>query len=82
MAEKLIEAGLATVRRTRPDDEGRTSCYDDLLVAEANAKKENRGVHGKDLQPMRVSELTGVRKSFCIIYKFNFYKISFFVYFS
>ena len=67
VGEKLIEAGLATVRRTRADDESRTFCYDDLLAAEANAKKENRGIHGKDLKPMRVLELTGVSKSLFIV---------------
>lgn len=40
----LVEAGYASVIRHRMDDEDRSPDYDGLLVAEADAQKEGRGM--------------------------------------
>lgn len=40
----LVESGLATVIRHRQDDTDRSPIYDDLLLAEATAQEEQRGL--------------------------------------
>ena len=45
VAEALVAKGLATVVRYRQDDDSRSSCYDDLLSAEARAQKKLVGLH-------------------------------------
>ena len=35
IGEQLVERGLATVIRHRKDDDNRSHCYDQLLLAEA-----------------------------------------------
>ncbi|PLB45939.1 transcriptional coactivator [Aspergillus steynii IBT 23096] len=40
----LVEAGLASVIRHRQDDQDRSPDYDDLLIAEAEAQKEAKGM--------------------------------------
>lgn len=58
MAEALVSKGLATVIRYRPDDDQRSSRYDDLLSAEAKALKSQLGLHSKkDCPPLRVTEI-------------------------
>lgn len=50
---------MATVVRYRQDDDQRSSRYDELLTAEAQAIKSNKGVHGKkEATPMRINDLT------------------------
>lgn len=50
---------MATVVRYRQDDDQRSSRYDDLLAAEAQAIKGNKGVHGKkETTGHRVNDLT------------------------
>lgn len=50
---------MATVVRYRQDDDQRSSHYDELLTAEAQAIKSNKGVHGKkEASQMRINDLT------------------------
>lgn len=50
---------MATVVRYRQDDDQRSSRYDELLTAEAQAIKSNKGVHSKkEATPMRINDLT------------------------
>lgn len=59
VAELLVGKGLATVVRYRQDDDQRSSRYDELLGAEAQAIKSNKGVHGKkEAASMRINDLT------------------------
>lgn len=59
VAELLVGKGLATVVRYRQDDDQRSSKYDELLTAEAQAIKSTKGVHGKkDVASMRINDLT------------------------
>lgn len=58
IAEALVSKGLATVVRYRPDDEQRSTRYDELLKAESKAEKSQLGVHSKkDSAPLRVTEI-------------------------
>lgn len=58
MAEALVSKGLATVVKYRPDDDQRSSRYDDLLAAETKAAKSQLGLHSKkDYPPLRVTEI-------------------------
>ncbi|CAI4231372.1 unnamed protein product [Auanema sp. JU1783] len=63
IAEGLISRGLSKVVRHRADDENRSSEYDALLAAEANAEKSKKGlfadksVDKKDT--LRIQELQG-----------------------
>lgn len=55
----LVSRGLATVVRYRQDDDQRSSHYDELLAAEAQAIKGTKGLHGKkDLSTVRITDLT------------------------
>ncbi|XP_049819243.1 staphylococcal nuclease domain-containing protein 1 isoform X2 [Aethina tumida] len=47
VAEALVSKGLAHVVKYRPDDDQRSSKYDDLLTAENKAIKSQLGVHSK-----------------------------------
>ncbi|XP_059613411.1 staphylococcal nuclease domain-containing protein 1 [Phlebotomus argentipes] len=59
VAEQLVSEGLATVVRYRQDDDQRSSQYDGLLSAEAQATKAAKGVHGKKDKPAhRITDLT------------------------
>lgn len=59
VAEALVSKGLATVIRYRQDDDQRSSKYDDLLAAEAQAVKQQKGVHAKkDVPTHRINDLT------------------------
>lgn len=59
VAEALVGKGLATVIRYRQDDDQRSSKYDDLLAAEAQALKQAKGVHQKkDVPSHRINDLT------------------------
>lgn len=59
IAEALISKGLATCLRHRQDDDQRSSCYDDLLAAEARAVKNTKGVHSKKEAPIhRVADVS------------------------
>uniref|UniRef100_A0A6B2EL05 Staphylococcal nuclease domain-containing protein 1 n=1 Tax=Phlebotomus kandelakii TaxID=1109342 RepID=A0A6B2EL05_9DIPT len=59
VAEQLVSEGLATVVRYRQDDDQRSSQYDGLLSAEAQASKAGKGVHGKKEKPAhRITDLT------------------------
>jgi len=60
IAEALISKGLATVLRHRQDDDQRSSCYDDLLVAETRAVKNGKALHSKkDTPTHRIADLSG-----------------------
>ncbi|KAI8137141.1 hypothetical protein BJV82DRAFT_636668 [Fennellomyces sp. T-0311] len=52
VAEQLVERGLATVIRHRKDDDNRSHCYDQLLLAEAKAQEGQKGVHSTKEQPV------------------------------
>jgi staphylococcal nuclease domain-containing protein 1 len=52
IAEQLIARGLATVIRHRKDDDNRSICYDQLLMAEKKAEEEQKGVHSPKEQPV------------------------------
>lgn len=59
VAEALVGKGLATVIRYRQDDDQRSSKYDELLAAEAQAVKQQKGVHAKkDIPVHRINDLT------------------------
>ncbi|XP_075161828.1 staphylococcal nuclease domain-containing protein 1 [Haematobia irritans] len=59
VAEAMIAKGLASVVRYRQDDDQRSSCYDQLLAAENQAIKGQKGMNGKkDAATMRVNDLT------------------------
>lgn len=59
VAEALVGKGFATVIRYRQDDDQRSSKYDDLLAAEAQALKTQKGVHAKkDVPSHRINDLT------------------------
>lgn len=59
VAEALVAKGLATCVRYRQDDDQRSSAYDQLLAAEGQAIKGQKGVHGrKDNAPLRINDLT------------------------
>ena len=47
IAEVLISKGLAHCLRHRQNDDQRSSCFDDLLAAEARAVKNAKVVHNK-----------------------------------
>ncbi|VEN51950.1 unnamed protein product [Callosobruchus maculatus] len=62
VAEALVSKGLATVVKYRPDDDQRSSRYDDLLTAETKAIKSQLGLHSKkDSPPLRVTEIDSAR---------------------
>lgn len=59
VAEAMIGKGLATVVRHRQDDDQRSPCYNQLIYAENQAVKGQKGVHGrKDNATLRVNDLT------------------------
>ena len=59
VAVQLVDRGLAKVIRHKQDDDNRSSAYDDLLVAEANAEKEKRGLFSGKKSTVRVQEIQG-----------------------
>ncbi|KAL7636680.1 UNVERIFIED_CONTAM: hypothetical protein RMT77_012429 [Armadillidium vulgare] len=60
VAQALVSKGLATVVRYRQDDDNRSSCYDELLSAEAKAIKEGLGLHSKkDIPIHRIQDVSG-----------------------
>jgi staphylococcal nuclease domain-containing protein 1 len=59
VAEALVSKGLATVIRYRQDDDQRSSKYDDLMAAETQASKQQKGVFAKkDIPVHRINDLT------------------------
>jgi staphylococcal nuclease domain-containing protein 1 len=59
VAEALVSKGLATVIRYRQDDDQRSMKYDDLLAAETQASKQQKGTHAKkDVPVHRINDLT------------------------
>ena len=61
IAEALISKGLGTCLRHRQDDDQRSSCYDDLLAAEARAVKNGKGVKSKkDVPVHRIADFSQV----------------------
>ncbi|KAG2231435.1 hypothetical protein BDF21DRAFT_455425 [Thamnidium elegans] len=52
IAEQLIVRGLATAIRHRKDDDNRSHCYDQLLIAEKKAEEDKRGIHSPKEQPV------------------------------
>lgn len=59
VAELLVGKGLASVVRYRQDDDQRSSRYDELLTAEAQAIKSGKGLHSKKEAPgLRINDLT------------------------
>lgn len=62
IAEALISKGYGYCLRHRQDDDLRSSCYDDLLAAEARAIKNVKGVQSKrDMPAHRVSDISQVQ---------------------
>lgn len=60
-----MSKGYGTVVRYRPDDDQRSSRYDELLQAEAKAQKAMSGVHSKkEFTAQRIVELSGVMITF------------------
>ncbi|WKX96677.1 hypothetical protein Q1695_012816 [Nippostrongylus brasiliensis] len=63
IAEALIAKGLSKVVRHRSDDENRSSEYDALLAAEANAEKSKKGLFADKTadkkDTLRIQELQG-----------------------
>uniref|UniRef100_A0A1I7T3P5 Staphylococcal nuclease domain-containing protein 1 n=1 Tax=Caenorhabditis tropicalis TaxID=1561998 RepID=A0A1I7T3P5_9PELO len=63
LAEGLISRGLSKVVRHRADDENRSSEYDALLAAEANAEKAKKGLFAdkttEKKDTLRIQEITG-----------------------
>lgn len=63
IAEGLISRGLSKVVRHRADDENRSSEYDTLLAAEANAEKGKKGLFAdktaEKKDTLRIQEITG-----------------------
>uniref|UniRef100_T1GLV3 TNase-like domain-containing protein n=1 Tax=Megaselia scalaris TaxID=36166 RepID=T1GLV3_MEGSC len=59
IAEAMVQKGLATLVKYRQDDDKRSSKYDDLLTAEAQAIKGQKGLHSKKDRPtIRINDLT------------------------
>lgn len=59
VAEALVQKGLATLVKYRQDDDKRSSKYDDLLTAEAQAIKGQKGLHSKkERASIRINDLT------------------------
>lgn len=57
-----MSKGLASVVKYRPDDDQRSSRYDDLLAAETKAIKSQVGIHNKKETPVhRVTEIDAAR---------------------
>lgn len=52
VAEQLVVRGLATVIRHRRDDDNRSHCYDQLLIAEKKAEEEQKGLHSSKEPPV------------------------------
>jgi len=62
VAEALVSKGYATVVRYRPDDDARSSQYDELLAAETRAQKSLKGVHAKkDTPTHRIIEIDAIK---------------------
>ncbi|CAH1366960.1 unnamed protein product [Tenebrio molitor] len=62
VAEALVSKGLASVVKYRPDDDQRSSRYDELLSAESKANKSQVGIHNKKEVPIhRVTEIDAAR---------------------
>ncbi|RZC36999.1 TUDOR and/or SNase domain containing protein [Asbolus verrucosus] len=62
VAEALVSKGLASVVKYRPDDDQRSSRYDELLTAESKAMKSQVGIHNKKDVPIhRVTEIDAAR---------------------
>ena len=56
-----MSQGLARVIRYKPDDEKRSSKYDDLLAAELRAEKKATGLHStKEPVTMKIAEISNV----------------------
>ncbi len=61
MAEALISKGYGKALRHRQDDDLRSSCYDELLSAEARAEKNRKGLFTKkEYTPIKVADFSGV----------------------
>ena len=59
IAEALISKDLAHCLRHRLNDDQRSSCFNDLLAAEARAVKNAKGVHNKKDHPIhRVADIS------------------------
>ncbi|KAF7729367.1 hypothetical protein EC973_004624 [Apophysomyces ossiformis] len=52
IAEQLVERGLANVIRHRKDDDNRSQCYDQLLLAESKAQEAQKGIYSTKEQPI------------------------------
>ncbi|RZC41141.1 staphylococcal nuclease domain-containing protein 1, partial [Asbolus verrucosus] len=62
VAEALVSKGLASVVKYRPNDDQRSSRYDELLTAESKAMKSQVGIHNKKDVPIhRVTEIDAAR---------------------
>eukprot|EP00161_Ancyromonas_sigmoides_P023755 TRINITY_DN7505_c0_g1_i1.p2 TRINITY_DN7505_c0_g1~~TRINITY_DN7505_c0_g1_i1.p2 ORF type:complete len:961 (+),score=592.59 TRINITY_DN7505_c0_g1_i1:68-2884(+) len=64
IGESLVKSGLATVAKLRADHEERSSCYDNLLTAEANAVESKHGLHATTVAtPSHINDLTTPAKA-------------------
>ncbi|KAI9018776.1 hypothetical protein CLU79DRAFT_705430 [Phycomyces nitens] len=52
ISEQLVERGLASVIRHRKDDDSRSHCYDQLLLAEEKAQEGQKGIYSTKEQPI------------------------------
>ncbi|CAG8747460.1 4242_t:CDS:2, partial [Cetraspora pellucida] len=58
-AEALIERGLAHIIRHKRDDEDRSSCYDQLLIADQKAQTNGKGIYSTKEPPVyRISDVS------------------------
>ncbi len=68
ISESLISRGLASVARHKRDDNDRSSCYDQLLLAEDKAVEAQKGIHSTKETPVSrivdASENANKAKSF------------------
>ena len=73
IGETLITKGYGRVIRYKQDDDKRSSCYDDLLLAEARAEKKLVGMHSKKPYSFhRVADVSGEKsRSFIKFLKKN-----------
>ena len=55
----MVSKGFATVVRYRQNDDQRSSCYQELLVAESKAEKSGNGLHAKkDIPLQRIRDVS------------------------
>ncbi|OMJ09806.1 hypothetical protein AYI70_g4411, partial [Smittium culicis] len=57
---ELLKKGLANIIRHKQTDDQRSSCYDELLIADLSAVEKKLGIHsGKVKEPIKYTDLSG-----------------------